>query len=106
MVSFQTKNPNFGKFWRALHWKMLIYCLAIRNILQTFGIFYGQQDHFRVIWYIFTRFGMLYREKSGNPVVEQQDLFSRHRPNISMEFPGSKLQAHFGRFFHNSVRKI
>jgi hypothetical protein len=24
MVSFQTKNPNLGKFWRALEWKMLI----------------------------------------------------------------------------------
>jgi hypothetical protein len=29
MVSFQTKNPNFGKFWRALDW----------NILGPFGIF-------------------------------------------------------------------
>jgi hypothetical protein len=25
MVYFQTKNRNFGKFWRSLHWKMLIY---------------------------------------------------------------------------------
>jgi hypothetical protein len=24
MVYFQTKNPNFCKFWRALDWKMLI----------------------------------------------------------------------------------
>jgi hypothetical protein len=25
MVSFQTKNPNFGKLWRTLDWKMLKY---------------------------------------------------------------------------------
>jgi hypothetical protein len=34
MVSFQTKNPNLGKFWWALDWKMLIYInsMANRNI--------------------------------------------------------------------------
>jgi hypothetical protein len=29
MVCFQTKNPNLGKFWRALDWKMLIYFMTI-----------------------------------------------------------------------------
>jgi hypothetical protein len=24
MVSFQTKNPNLGKFWRTLEWKLLL----------------------------------------------------------------------------------
>jgi hypothetical protein len=33
MVCFQTKNPNLGKFWRALEWKMLKYFMAIWNIL-------------------------------------------------------------------------
>jgi hypothetical protein len=32
LVYFQTKNPNFGKFWRALGWKMLKYLMAIGNI--------------------------------------------------------------------------
>jgi hypothetical protein len=27
MVCFETKNPNLGKFWRALDWKMSIYFL-------------------------------------------------------------------------------
>jgi hypothetical protein len=53
MVSFQTKNPNLGKFWRAVDWKMLIYFMAILNILQTFGIFYDHLVHFVFIWYIF-----------------------------------------------------
>jgi hypothetical protein len=43
-------------------------------ILWTFGvgiyghlIFLGRLEYFVVIWYIFPRFGMLYREKPGNP---------------------------------------
>jgi hypothetical protein len=39
MVSFQTQNPNLDKFWMPLDWKMLIYFMAVGNILQTFGIF-------------------------------------------------------------------
>jgi hypothetical protein len=33
MVSFQTKNPNLGIFWRILELKMLLYILVIWNIL-------------------------------------------------------------------------
>jgi hypothetical protein len=46
MVCFQTKNPNLGKFWRALDWKLLIYFMAIWNILWRFGIFYDHFVHF------------------------------------------------------------
>jgi hypothetical protein len=64
MVCFQTKNPNLGKFWRVLQWKILVYLMVdhlcyfteIGNILWPFGIF-------------FPRFGMLYQEKSGNPAL-------------------------------------
>jgi hypothetical protein len=69
MVSFQTKNPNLGKFWRALDWKMLIYFMAIWNILQTFGIFYDRLVNFVFIWYIFP---VLYQEKSGNPILTDE----------------------------------
>jgi hypothetical protein len=64
MVYFQTKNPDLGKFKRTLDWKMLIYFMVIWNILETFGIFYDHLVHFLLIWY---GFGILYREKSGNP---------------------------------------
>jgi hypothetical protein len=50
---------SFGRFFNGR-------CLV--SILRTNGIFYGNLGHFVAIWYIFTRFGMLYREKSGNPV--------------------------------------
>jgi hypothetical protein len=41
---FQTKNPNLGKFWRALEWKMLEYFMPI-------------WINFTVIWYILLPFG-------------------------------------------------
>jgi hypothetical protein len=34
---FKPKNPNLGKFWRALEWERLVYSLAIWNILRPFG---------------------------------------------------------------------
>jgi hypothetical protein len=43
MVCFQTKNPNLGKFWRALERKMFVYVFMTKyNILQPFGIIYGR----------------------------------------------------------------
>jgi hypothetical protein len=69
MVSFQIQNTNFGKFWRALDWKMSVH------------IFYNHLEHFTatrntlwslchavIILYLFHRFGILCQEKSGNPV--------------------------------------
>jgi hypothetical protein len=47
MVYFQTKNPNLGKFWRALHrLEKWIYFMAIWNTLRTFEIFYHHLVHF------------------------------------------------------------
>jgi hypothetical protein len=43
MVYSQTKNPNLGKFWRAIDWKLLIYFREyftdIWDILLPFGTF-------------------------------------------------------------------
>jgi hypothetical protein len=59
-VYFHTKIPNLGTFWRALEWKMLVYLLAIWNILTQFGIVYG---HLVILWsfgtYKFPCFGLL-----------------------------------------------
>jgi hypothetical protein len=73
MVSFQTKIPNLGKFWRALEFKMLIYFMAIWNILQTFEIFYNHLIRFVFIWYILSAPkapNIKHQEKSGNPDVK------------------------------------
>jgi hypothetical protein len=39
-----------------------VFLMAIWNIRRTFGM-YGHL----AIWYIFTRFGLMCQEKSGNP---------------------------------------
>jgi hypothetical protein len=52
-----------GKFCGVLQWKMLLYLMAILAhfmYVWSFGIFVGHFD-------TFSRFGVLYQEKSGNP---------------------------------------
>jgi hypothetical protein len=46
MVRFQTKNPNLGKFWRALGMKKV-------------GIFYGHLELITSIWYMLCPFSNL-----------------------------------------------
>jgi hypothetical protein len=46
---------------------MLVNVMAIRSILLLFGILYGNLVYFVVILVYFSRFEMLYQEKSGNP---------------------------------------
>jgi hypothetical protein len=38
--------------------------------MEDVGIFCGHLEKFLVIWYIFSRFGILYQEKSGNPALQ------------------------------------
>jgi hypothetical protein len=53
MVYFQTKDPYLGIFWKALEYTMLVYFVAIWNILQPFGVFHGHfdifSDHFPIL---------------------------------------------------------
>jgi hypothetical protein len=53
MFYFQTKNTNFGTFWRVFQWKMMVYFRVIWRIIQPFGTFCGHLVFFIVIWYIF-----------------------------------------------------
>jgi hypothetical protein len=80
---FEPKIPIWvHKFWSDLDWKMLMYFMAICNILWAFGILYDHLVHFVPIWYIlcpfgtfcahlvhFFGFGIMHQEKSGNPVL-------------------------------------
>jgi hypothetical protein len=59
MVCFQTKNPNLGKFWRVLEWKILVSFMTIWSVLRPLEILNGNLVYFVVIWYIFPRFGDL-----------------------------------------------
>jgi ABC-type uncharacterized transport system permease subunit len=67
MVSFLTQNPSSGILRRTVEWKMLLNIPVIWHILQAFGYILWAFGYVVVIWYIFTRFGILYQEKSGNP---------------------------------------
>jgi hypothetical protein len=49
MAHFQTKNPNLGKFWCPLQWKVLVNFMAIWSILRPFGIFGGYLVDFMVV---------------------------------------------------------
>jgi hypothetical protein len=73
MVCFQTKNPNLGKFWRVLQWKILVYLMTIWSILRPLKKCYGHLVYFAVVWYISPRLGNSYQEKSGNPGCQVKD---------------------------------
>jgi hypothetical protein len=51
--------------------------MAIWNILHPFVLSCGHLVQFVVICYIVSRFGMLYKEKSGNPGLKAMMVFSR-----------------------------
>jgi hypothetical protein len=61
MVYVHTKNPNLSLLLKAFE-------------LKFFGIFYGHFGILKVVWYIFSRYGMLHLEKYGNPVLNLWDL--------------------------------
>jgi hypothetical protein len=54
---------------------MLIYFMAIWNILWIIGIFYDRSVHFVFIGYIFSSFGIMHQEKSGNPGREYIPMY-------------------------------
>jgi hypothetical protein len=61
MVYFQTKDPNLGKFWRAFHWKVLVYFLAFWHICWLFlgtyftVLVYCTKKNLATLMYIRTR---------------------------------------------------
>jgi hypothetical protein len=73
MVCFQTKNPNLGKFWWVLLWKILVYFMTIWSLLRPLEIFYGHLVYFVVIWFIFPRFGILDQKNLATQVVRKKD---------------------------------
>jgi hypothetical protein len=55
-VCFQTKNPNLGKFWRVLQWKMMVYFMNTWSILWTLGIVRGNLVYtYFPFWYFVPR---------------------------------------------------
>jgi hypothetical protein len=57
MEYFQTENATLDKFWEGLEIKVV-------------AKFYRHLAYFELILVYFSRFGMLYQEKSGNSVKQ------------------------------------
>jgi hypothetical protein len=70
-IYFRTKNPNNDAFF------------VIWNIFRTFGIFYDHLRHFVFVRYIFSGFGVMYKEKSGNPGGGGSAFFCRKFKTLS-----------------------
>jgi hypothetical protein len=65
------QNLNLGKFW-AKEWIMWVCFMVNWNILRPFVYILYPFDNIVVLWYIFSLFGTLYQEKSGNPGGNKQ----------------------------------
>jgi hypothetical protein len=111
---FSNQNPDLGKVWRVFQWDMLVYghlvyFTAIWYSLWPFGIL-------GVIWYIFSRFGIFYLEKSGNPgllkvfasclATRDEWFFSSLQPTDGINFSTVALWGEiWGRCYdHNFLR--
>jgi hypothetical protein len=68
---------GFGMEYVVIFSGPLEYITAIWYILGPFG-------NIVVSWHIFPRFGILYREKSGNPAADAQKSFSRKKIRVEM----------------------
>jgi hypothetical protein len=53
-----------------MQWKFSVFSKAIFFYFTDKWYIFGHLVHLMVIWWIISRFGMLYREKSGNPASD------------------------------------
>jgi hypothetical protein len=106
MAYFQTKDPNLGKFWKVLQLKVSIgIFVAILFILRQHWLFYGHLVHLVVIWYNFSHFGMLYREKSGNPEwVARLQCGQKIHQTVAKKSP--RIESNLEQHPNNGVRVI
>jgi hypothetical protein len=58
--------------------------------VQTFGIFYDHLVHLVLIWYIFSGFGIMHQEKSGNPGLEDSKTFQWNNATLNQIIDGSE----------------
>jgi hypothetical protein len=69
MIYFQTKIAIWVNFEGSSNGRYIYILWTLhRPILRPFHTFYGHLVFFVVIWNVFPRFGILYREKIGNPL--------------------------------------
>jgi hypothetical protein len=61
------QKSQFGKILEGLAMEDVGIFMTFLSILWPNGSFNGHLVHFVAIWYIFPLFGILHREKTGNP---------------------------------------
>jgi hypothetical protein len=54
--------------------------------LENVGIFYGHLVNFVVFWFIISRFGTLYEEKSGSPGKTRPSFKGAHQRELKKRF--------------------
>jgi hypothetical protein len=81
MVSFQTKNSQFGYIVVDLGMEN-VDILVIWNSLRPLGIFYGHLIILQSFGIRFPIFGISYEEKSGSRAREVQEMFSKSQKVI------------------------
>jgi hypothetical protein len=64
---FSKQKSKFGQILEGLRWRNVDIVFGHLEYFTDIGDFY---DHFVFIWYIFSGFGIMYLEKSGNPACE------------------------------------
>jgi hypothetical protein len=69
-IVFKTKITILEKIFWASDWKIFINFMAIWTSLWTSGILCDLSVLFVFIWYIFSSFGIMHQEKSGNPAQD------------------------------------
>jgi hypothetical protein len=77
---------NFWGSWNGICWYIFVYFTAVRYILWTFGIFYRNLVYF-------SRFDMLYQEKSGNTGDDKIREQQKDERGVRQNFKKSKRNA-------------
>jgi hypothetical protein len=78
--------------------------MVIWSILLPFRILYDHLVYFVVIWVHFSRFGMLYQEKSGNPANKSQNKTSSSRTKAPKDSPNDNFLQRLIYFTNNGRR--
>jgi hypothetical protein len=104
MVYFQTKNPNWGKFWRVLQRMMLVYFVDIWYILRPIGMYCGLSVHFIVIYIVyFSPFWYIAPKKSGNPALDLIGCKTRQKTWVAKNRPVEIGPKFYSLTFHISI---
>jgi hypothetical protein len=77
--------------------------MAIWNVLWPFGMVYGHLGYFMTVWYIFSGFGIMHQEKSGNPAIKRNSLVN---PSRSQSYDSELRRQRCKKLRHNKKPSV